>query len=76
MDCGMKSEPFQGCEIDTYSYHDAPSDAVMVCCHPSGWYVNVDLGVVLCPRDTTGKRIGEVVEAFYAAAKKLREARP
>jgi hypothetical protein len=49
-ECGRKSEPYEGRPIDTYSYHDAPHDAVMVDSPPEGWWVfDHDDGTVLCP---------------------------
>ena len=56
--CDRKSEPYEGRPIDTYSWHDAPSEAVMIDDHPTGWWVfDHDDGIVLCPEHSSSDNI-------------------
>jgi hypothetical protein len=48
IDCSAKSEPVVASSIDTYTYHDAPSDGV-VFDEPDHWWLYVDRDIVLCP---------------------------
>lgn len=52
-ECGIISDPVHGSAIDTYTYHDAPSDGLQYE-RPANWAVNLDPwgdgpGFVLCP---------------------------
>jgi hypothetical protein len=47
--CTTKSDPVDAHEIDTYEYHDAPSDGITFC-QPKDWWHDTLYGhIVTCP---------------------------
>lgn len=54
-ECGRSTDPFVGGLIDQYSWHDAPTYAVMID-DPAGWYSDPDANMLgLCPEHNTAE---------------------
>lgn len=65
--CNRKSDPYKGLPIDTYSWHDAPMEAVMIDSAPHGWWVfDHGDGIVLCPEHSDGDNIKRHRERAWA----------
>ena len=47
--CGRKSEPFEATHVDSYDFHDFPSDSVVVSPPQGWWHETLFNDDVVCP---------------------------